>query len=210
MNFRKAAWAVALLALPAAAHADHLGVGNSMVWIGFNGNKAQLVGPTTGSINEYEDNELGGTLGLNYFVTDEWTVCASGGVDVARTQFRPASTTRSVETYSSRSWNVRVGGDRYAFINDRAAIYAGPGLLYWTGRGTYQGSNDPAVDRDWPRVVQVGFNGRLGMYASITERMALFGHIGQVLARNTATDPNGRNIWFTAHPEGSVGLSFEF
>jgi hypothetical protein len=201
---------VAALLLPHSARSDRLGKGNSMLWFGFNGNKSQLVGPTTGSVNEYEDNELGAHLACHHFVSDEWTVSLSGGVDVGRVQYRPSNPASAVETYSSRSWNVRVGGDRFAFINDRAAVYAGPGLVYWSGQAKYSGSGNPLIDLEWPRVSQIGFNGRIGMYASISNRTALFGHIGQVIARNTASDAKGKNIWFTNHNEGSVGLSFEF
>jgi hypothetical protein len=201
---------VGALLLPHSASCDRLGKGNSMFWLGFNGNKSQLVGPTTGSVNEYEDNELGAHLAYHHFVSDEWTVSLSGGVDYGRVQYRPSNPASTVETYSSRSWNARVGGDRFAFINDRAAFYAGPGLVYWSGQAKYAGSGNPLIDLDWPRVNQIGFNGRIGMYASITQRTALFGHIGQVIARNTASDSKGKNIWFTNHNEGSVGLSFEF
>jgi hypothetical protein len=207
---------IALIALatvlvsPGPARSDRLGKGNSMLWLGFNGNKTQLVGPTTGSVSEYEDSELGAHFAYHHFTSDEWTVSLSGGTDVGRVQFRPAAAGAPVETYTSRSWNVRVGADRFAFVNDRAAIYAGPGLLYWTGEAEYSGSGDPFIDLKWPRVSQIGINGRIGMYASISHRTALFGHIGQVIARNTASDSRGKNIWFTNHNEGSVGLSYEF
>ena len=196
--------------LPGHALADRLGKGNSMVWLGFNGNKTQLVGPTTGSVNEYEDSELGVHLAYHRFVGEEWTASLSGGTDYGRVQFRPSDTAKPVETYSSRSWNVRLGADRFAFINDRAAVYAGPGLLYWSGQARYSGSGDPLIDTDWPRVSQIGLNGRIGLYASISGRTALFGHVGQVIARNTASDSRGKNIWFSNHNEGSIGLSFEF
>ena len=201
---------VTVLVFPEPAHSERLGKGNSMFWLGFNGNKTQLVGPSTGSVNEYEDGELGVHLAYHHFTGEEWTVSLSGGTDIGRVQFRPATVGAAVETYTSRSWNVRFGADRFAFINDRAAIYAGPGLLYWSGQAEYAGSGDPLIDLKWPRVSQIGMNGRIGMYASISGRTALFGHIGQVIARNTASDSKGRNIWFTNHNEGSVGLSYEF
>ena len=172
---------VTVLVFPEPAHSERLGKGNSMFWLGFNGNKTQLVGPSTGSVNEYEDGEFGVHLACHRFTGEEWTVSLSGGTDIGRVQFRPATVGAAVETYTSRSWNVRFGADRFAFINDRAAIYAGPGLLYWSGQAEYAGSGDPLIDLKWPRVSQIGMNGRIGMYASISGRTALFGHMGPLV-----------------------------
>lgn len=66
------------------------------------------------------------------------------------------------------------------------------------------------VDGTWANVTQIGFNGRLGLYARLAGRSALFGHIGQVIARNTDDDTPGTNTWWSNHHEGSVGVAFDF
>jgi hypothetical protein len=81
-----------------------------------------------------------------------------------------------------------------AFIDDNVAIYAGPGLLYWSGRAKYEGSGIASLDGDWPRVKQFAFNGRLGMYARMASKVGLFGHLGQVLATNSAEDTPGESL----------------
>ena len=113
------------------------------------------------------------------------------------------------EKFTSSSFNVRIGGDRYAFLNDDVALYAGPGLLYWRGHAEYEGFG-LGFDGRWPDVTQVGLNGRIGMYARLAGHSALFGHIGQVIARNSASDTPGDNTWWTNHFEGSVGLAVDF
>ncbi|HKQ58564.1 MAG TPA: hypothetical protein VJY35_11915 [Candidatus Eisenbacteria bacterium] len=205
-----AAMVVALLALALApgAHAQKLQKGSTVVWIGVHGNKAQLIGPTTGAANIYEADEIGVHVAFSRFLSDQWAGVLSGSFAKGREAFTPTAGSEEKET--STSYSARLGFDRYAFIDDNVAIYAGPGLLYWSGRAKYEGSGIPSLDGDWPRVKQFGFNGRLGMYARLGSRAGLFGHIGQVLATNSADEAPGKNTWWTMHHEGSVGLAFDF
>jgi hypothetical protein len=198
----------ALAVLTCSADAARLGAGNSVLWVGLNGNESQLVGPTTGSGAIFGANELGAHVAYSYFISNAWTWILSGGFDVGNEQFEP--TIGPTEKFTSRSFNVRLGMDRYAFINDDVALYAGPGILYWRGNGKFSGSASPATNGDWPDVSQIGFNGRVGMYARIGGGYGLFGHIGQVIAMNSASDDVGKNTWWSNHHEGSVGLAFDF
>jgi hypothetical protein len=207
-------WLGAMLLILAAsaihgeARAAHPSAGNSMIWVGLNGNQAQLVGPTTGAGANFESGELGVHGAYSWFASNQWTVCVSGGYDTGSDQFEPPSGPK--QKFSSTSYNVRFGGDRYAWIGDDAALYAGPGLLYWHGRGKYVGSGTPSFDTDWTATDQVGLNGRIGMWARLSGHTALFGHVGQVLAHNSAKDSSGKNTWWSNHHEGSVGLAFDF
>jgi hypothetical protein len=209
-------WTIAAAMLGAAclgaatARADHPGAGSSMFWIGLNGDRAQLVGPTTGSITTFENPEAGVHVSYAYFVSDAWTVELTGGYDFGRSRFEPANPLARTETFTSRSYSLRLGGDRFAFINDQVALYAGPGILYWRGSGKYAGSGTPGVDGDWPTVTQIAINGRIGMWARLAGPWALFGHIGQVIGDNRASDSNGKNDWWSSHHEGSVGLAFDY
>jgi hypothetical protein len=190
------------------AQAGRLVKGNSVVWIGLLGNKAQLIGPDTGPANIYEADEIGAHVAFSHFVCDKWAAVLSSSFGFGKESFAPTIGTDQKE--SSKSFAGRFGFDRYAFINDDVALYAGPGLTYWTGRAKYAGSGFPSVDGDWPKVKQFGFNGRLGMYARMGNHYGLFGHIGQVLATNSADGAPGKNTWWTMHHEGSVGLALDF
>lgn len=199
---------VAFLTAGSTAQAERLVKGNSVAWLGLLGNKAQLIGADTGPANIYEADEIGAHIAYSHFVSDQWAAALSASFGFGKEAFAPPSGGEQKET--SRSFAGRVGFDRYAFINDDVALYAGPGFTYWTGRATYEGSGNPAVDGDWPKVKQIGFNGRLGMYARMGTHYGLFGHIGQVLATNSADGTPGKNTWWTMHHEGSVGLALDF
>lgn len=204
---RMAAVAI-LLACTSMAHAAPLGKGNSMIWIGLDGNSAPLVGPTTGAGSTFEAGEYGVHAAYSYFLSDAWTFVLSGGFDAGSQKFEPA--TGSTEEFKSSSINVRIGMDRYAFINDNVAIYAGPGVRYWAGNGEYTGSGIVSVDTSWPDVTQIAFNGRIGMLARLGSGYGLFGHVGQVIGMNSADDSVGKNTWWSSNQEGAVGFSFNF
>lgn len=197
------------------AGAGRLARGSSVVWIGLNGNQAQLVGFGLGNAEPIEESELGVHVAFSRFLSDTWAVALSGGFDAGSNTFKYASSypnptlAGTEEKFSSRSFNLRIGADRYAFINDDVAVYAGPGLMFWRGHARYEGFG-LGLDGTWPDVNQIGFNGRLGLYARLSGRSGLFGHVGQVLARNTDDDSAGKNTWWTSHHEGSVGLAVDF
>ena len=199
-------WSLVLLSIlglaclsVAPAWAQRLAKGNSMVWVGLNGNRAQTVGPSPAFLDPID--EAGIHVAVSRFLSDAWAGIVSGGVDAGRIRYEPPSGPEF--KISSRSWNVRVGFDRYAFINDEVALYAGPGALYWKGREKATGSPD------YPEVSQIGFNGRLGMLARLAPHWALFGHIGQVIATNSAKDSAAKLTWWSNTHEGSVGLSYD-
>lgn len=199
--------AFSILALvPAGASARDLTPGKVSIWAGLHGGKSQLVGATTGLSNVFEASELGLHLAGNYAISPKWTAVVSGGFDVGSNQFKPEI--GGTQRLSINSWNVRIGFDRYAFIDDHVAIYAGPGLIYWRGNAEVDGTSS-ALDGEWPTVRQIGFNGRIGMKAYFNPHYALFGHIGQVIASNSAENGDGRSTWWSNHNEGTVGISVD-
>lgn len=196
-----------LCVAPHAASARKLVPGSASLWAGLHGNETQLVGPSTGFGSEFHGSELGLHLAFSRAMCEDWTAVISGGFDVGSSQFRP--TAGPTVRYSSNSWNFRIGLDRYAYINEQVALYAGPGIVYWRGNAEVDGTGDPDFDSKWPTVRTVGLNGRIGMKAHFAPHYALFGHIGQVIASNAAKNGDGRNTWWTNHNEGSVGLAVD-
>jgi hypothetical protein len=192
----------------APARAAKLAKGNCEIWVGLNGNRSHILTPPASISSLGEENEVGVHVAGSYFLTDAWAGVLSFGYDVGRQKFEPAAGTES--KFESSSYNVRLGLDRYAFINDAVAIYAGPGILYWKGKASDTNILTPGVKTDWPDVTEWAFNGRLGMYARLGSHYGLFGHIGQVIGSNSGEDANGKVSWWTSHNEGSVGLALDF
>ncbi len=197
-----AALAACVLVVP--AHADHPDKGNSIVWLGVHGDRAQLTVESASGFFEY--GEVGVDAAFNHFVTDHWTVVLSGDVSGSSVSFDATGGAQAKST--GTSWDVRFGGDRWAFINDDVAIYAGPSVRYWQGHVT---DDDGAGTKiTGPDVKQIALNGRMGFWTRLGSHYGLYGHIGQVIGYNTSDLDTGRLKWWSSHHEGSVGLAFDF
>ena len=210
--FRRVLLAAAALVLPLAslppARAAKLAKGNREIWVGLNGNRSHILTPPAALSSLGEENEVGVHVAGSYFLTDAWAGVLSLGYDLGRQKFAPAA--GNDQKFESDSWNVRLGFDRYAFINDEVALYAGPGIMYWKGKAKDINLTSPGVTTRWPDVTEWAFNGRLGMYARLGAHYGLFGHIGQVIGENSGDDAAGKVTWWTSHHEGSVGLALDF
>jgi hypothetical protein len=126
----------------------------------------------------------------------------------------PNGTPLGTETVDTHSFSARIGGDRYAFIDDNVALYAGPGVLFTRGRAKSELTVLPPTvgggTEEGAYSTEVGFNGRIGMHARLGRGTALFGHIGQVLSRTSGKDSTGKVSWWSSTFEGSVGLALDF
>ena len=196
---------IGLVTLAVPARADRLVKGRSIVQLGVSGYRAQLTGPGGPGSGRDERGEVGVHGGYYRFMSDHWTLGVAGGYHVGQNKLESAT---GEGTISTHSFNVRVGGDRYAFIDDDVALYAGPGVIFSRGSEKSEATGNPTVEG--PDATEVGLNGRIGMYARLRKGVALFGHIGQVLSRSSAKDSATKLTWWSSTHEGSVGLAFDF
>lgn len=199
----------ALALLGVAAHpaaGERLAKGSSVLWLGLHGGTAEIVAPplTIGSM--FTSDEIGAHVAYSYFLSDAWALAVSGDFSSGREKFE--ATLGGTEEFTISTWDVRVGLDRYAFIDDEVAVYAGPGIRYWAGNGEYEGVANPAGE--WPDVTQFGLNPRIGIYTRLGSSFGLFAYVGHVIGFNSADDSAGENTWWTSSHEGSVGLAVDF
>ena len=126
----------------------------------------------------------------------------------------PNGTPLGTETFDTHSFTMGIGGDRYAFIDDNVALYAGRGLFFARGRAKSELTVRPPTlgggTTEGPDATEVGLSGRIGMYARLGKGTALFGRIGQVLSRTSGEDPSGKISWWSSTQTGSVGLALDF
>ena len=187
------------------ARAERLGKGRSLVLVGVSGHTGQFVQPAP---FRFQSGEVGGHLAYYRFLSDQWTLGISGGYHASRLEVdNPGSLFFGTQTVHTHSFIVRIGGDRYAFIDDDVALYAGPGVFLARGRVR---TESPSAGSQGPNTTEVGLNGRIGMYARMGKGTALFGHIGQMLSHASGEDPTGKASWWSSTHEGSVGLAFAF
>ena len=207
-----------LLCLAAGpAQAERLGKGRSLLLVGITGHTGQFASTGGAGLGRNVSDELGGYLAYSRFLSDQWTLGVSGSYQaglLTLDEKNPNGTPGSTLALHSRSFTVRGGGDRYAFIDDNVALYAGPGVFFTRGRAEADVTVRPPTvgggTSKGPLSTEVGFNGRIGMYARLGKITALFGHIGQNLSHTSSEDSTGKVTWWSSTHEGSVGLAFDF
>jgi hypothetical protein len=198
----------ALLLLSPAARAERLGKGRSLVTVAVSGHRGEFVTIVPlvsvlgfpGALDRNEIGEVGGEIAYYRFLSDQWTLGIAGGYHGSNTRTTGSGVSGTTDTHS---YSVRIGGDRFAFIDDNVALYAGPGVVVTRGQSKSNGEEDP-------QATEIGLNGRIGMYARLTEDLALIGHIGQVLSHTTGKNEFGTISWWTSTHEGSVGVAIDF
>src|SRR5262245_4498689 len=193
-----------------SARAERLGKGDWLLSVGVAGHTGQFIESIpglgaagfTGAVFRFEQGEVGGTIALSRFLTDHWALELSGGYSAGREKTDDFLGTRTKET---RSFTVRAGGDRYAFIDDDVALFVGPGLFFTRGHVTSTVTGIPGPD-----ATELGLDARVGMYARLAKSTGFFAHIGQVLSYTSGVASEGKISWWSSTTKGSIGLAFDF
>ncbi|MFN8588201.1 MAG: hypothetical protein U0704_10425 [Candidatus Eisenbacteria bacterium] len=110
--------------------------------------------------------------------------------------------------YTQKSWSVRIGGDRAVKVGDRAFLYFGPGIQYWTGKSKFEGWDATATETE--PVKRFGLSGRIGGVMMLSQRAGFNCQVGRFVGRASAEVDGAKAAWFTSGFEGSGGLVFKF
>lgn len=205
-----------LVAVPPAARGGSTRQSASLVTPAIGGRNGQFTYPG-GALVGFQKGEIGGEVAYYHSLTDG----ASVGVAIAyhageshSDLNNPNGTPYLTERLHVHSMRVRIGIDRHAALDERAAVYAGPGLFIARGRARSEiDAHPPAVGSsaaDGPNATELGIDGRIGLHVSIGARKSVFGQIGQILSRTSAKDATGRSAWWSSTQEGAMGLALGF
>lgn len=216
MNAVKLALLCALLvAASGVASAAGFEKGSSLFAVQLSEGVADLVDPTGAGnyISAYDHSELGVQAQYWYFLKDEYALNLSGGIGFFSEINKPGQNAAPGATdfkYTQTSWQVRVGGDRVAKINDRFHIFAGPGIQLWSGKAKFDGgpSFTPALESK--NVMRWALEGRIGMHIALSEQAGLFGQLGHYVGYASVTDKGSKATWWPSGHDGAIGFALAF
>lgn len=211
--------ALALVAIAPAANA--LEAGDGLYGFQITNGKADLYynggAGGTGYIANFEKPELGAGLQYWRMMSKDYAFTMSGGIGFYGETFEPGSTTPSTGTdyeFTVSSWNVRVGGDRVVQVGDRATLYFGPGIEYWTGKWKESGGETDAAEVESEAVTRFAVSGRLGGIMWLNDRAGFNCQLGRFIglasAEATADDGGGKGKWWSSGFQASGGLVLKF
>lgn len=206
--------AMALLLAVVAMPAHALTKGTSMFAIQLTNGTADLYDPSGvggGYITAYDHSEIGVQAQFWSLMSDDYAFTVAGGLGFFGETDEPGTNAAPGDgdfKYTQSSFNVRVGGDRMVSIGDRAVVYFGPGIEFWSGKAKFETAGSPTVETE--NVSRISLNGRLGGTMMIGKNWGMTGHVGHRIGHASAEDQGAKATWWPSSFESAGGLVFTF
>ncbi len=205
--------ALVTVAMFAAAPAHALGKGASLFSIQLSNGTADLVEPEAGNgfISAYDHSELGAQVEFWHLLSDDYAFTASGGIGFFSETDEPGTNAPAAAPeakYTQSSFSLRVGGDRVVKIGDRAIVYFGPGLQFWSGKAKFEGFAPTDVESE--TVTRISLSSRIGANMMIGPNWGVGCHLGRLIGRASAEDAGAKASWWPSSLDAAGGIVFQF
>ena len=201
------------LALAGTARAQNSKSSSTLIALQLTQGIADFTGlPAGGYIGAYSHSELGAQLQLWRFYNPEYAVVVGGGIGFFNETDKPGSAALPGSTdfkYSQKSWQVRLGADRFFHLTDRSHLYMGPGIQYWSGKAKFDGGGfTPAVET--PNTTRWAIEARIGYDFKLSPKYGIITQIGQYFAYATSKYQGAKATWWPSGHDGAIGLSVAY
>lgn len=200
---------LAVLAVAGPASAASIEKGSSLLAIQLSRGVADLTGDAGGVLTTTSRAELGFQGQYWYFLANEYGANVSAGIGYFKESATadPGVFAGGDYTDTINSWQVRIGGDRFAKVSDKLQMFAGPGIQIWGGK---RKTESGGAEFEEPSTTRFAVSGRFGAQIAIGENFGLIGHIGQYWGYATADKGEAKTKWLPSGTEGAMGFSFGF
>jgi hypothetical protein len=157
----------------------------------------------------YDHSEYGFEFGYWNLMAKDYALTASGGIGLFSETDKPGDNTVVSDdfTYSQSSWKVRLGGDRVVRVGDRAFVYFGPGIEYWSGKSKNELGAQSVESNS---VTRISLHGRIGAAMMIGDNYGFNVSVGNKVGRASYTEAGAETSWFPSSMDASMGLVFAF
>ncbi len=161
----------------------------------------------------YDHSELGFKFEYWNMMAADYALTASGGIGMFSEENKPGVNSIPGDLtgkYTQSSWNVRLGGDRVEKIGDRAYLFFGPGIEYWTGKAKFEDIGGFSGTLESKNVTRVSLSGRIGAHMMIAENWGFTLQAGHKLGRASYEEAGAKSTWWPSSMDASGGLVFRF
>ena len=169
----------------------------------------------SGFLSSYDHSEVGVQGQYWYMMADDYAVAVSAGIGFFTETDEQGSKGAPVGgadmKFSLSSFNLRLGGDRVAKVGDRAIVYGGPGLEFWSGKAKFE--NFPVLgprEYEGENTTRIGLSARLGGIMMLGEYVGLTGHIGGRYGYASVEEQGAKATWWPSSVEAATGLVYMF
>jgi hypothetical protein len=165
-------------------------------------------------VTAFTMQELGVQGQYWYLMADDYAVAVSAGVGFASENDKPgqgAAPNSPEHKFSSSSFNVRLGGDRVVKVGERAMLYGGPGIEFWSGNTKWEPNPFTGTgEYKDESTIRFGLSARLGGTMMLSESVGLTTHVGTRIGYASVEEQGAKATWWPSSVEGSLGLLFAF
>lgn len=211
---KRVAVTTATLMLIGATSALAVTKGSSIFAIQVGGGTADLLepsntAPTYAPAYDHSENRVRGQY--MKMLSDDYAFAVSAGIGFFGEENKPgagAPAATPTRKYTQSSMYFRVGGDRVVNVGERAFIYFGPGVEFWSGKAEFKGYYPATVETE--PVTRISFAGRMGGGMMIGENWGLTGDIGHKIGIASGDDRGAKTSWMPSSFDGHGGLFFSF
>ncbi len=209
--------AAAVLAMLAIASIAAAAQGNTFIGLQFMSATADLATESsslfTGFAPAYDHSEWGGKFEFWNMMSEDYAFTVSGGIGLFSEENKAgtnANPTDGTFKYSQTSWNFRVGGDRVVKLSERAYLFFGPGIEYWSGKAKFEDATLPATSYETESTTRISLSGRIGAHMMIGEGWGFTLQSGHKLGRANYEEAGAKSTWWPSSMDASGGLVFAF
>jgi opacity protein-like surface antigen len=205
---------LALIALLASAAAASDNPHTIFIGLQLQGGTADLaVEDGTGFAPAYDHSEMGFKFEYWNLMAADYALTAAGGIGFFSEENKPGINSIPGDvtgTYSQSSWNIRLGGDRVVKVGDRAMLFFGPGIEYWTGSAKFEDIGGLIGTVESKKVKRISLSGRIGAHMMIAENWGFTLQAGHKLGHATYEEAGAKSSWWPSSMDASGGLVFKF
>jgi hypothetical protein len=201
--------AIAVLAAASPAHA--IGKGTSMLSLQLGNGIADLVQPSGDDyITSFQVSVVEPNIEYSYLFKDDYAFRIGAGMSTFKETDEPGDSappdSPDLETTVS-GFFVRMGGDRIVKVGERAVLYFGPGLEFWSGK--YEFTAGPFTEES-ESTTRISLAGRVGGTMMLGETWGFTCNVGRRVGIASAEWDGAKASWWPSSTNASGGLVFQF
>ncbi len=207
--------AVALVALMSASTALAAAKGSTVFALQVSNGTADLYdagGISHGGnyVSAFDHTEIGAQAQVWHFMADDYAMSLSFGLGMFSETDKPGNNPDAGAAdikYTQNSFNVRVGGDRFVKLGERASLYFGPGIEFWNGKAKYE-TGEATSSWEGESVTRYSLSGRIGALMQLSNSVSLGCQLGRKVGMASVTDRGAKASWWPSSFDAAGGLVF--
>lgn len=199
----------AMMSLATSAFAQGNGASTFSIQIGTGA--ADLISPSgAGFVTSFSLNELEPRLEFTHMFRDDYAFNLSAGIGTYSETNKPGDAAlpgAPEQKTTVSSYFVRVGGDRVVKVGERATLYFGPGVEYWSGKYKYESGT---FSEESESTMRISLAGRIGGTMMLGESWGFTMNGSHRIGVASAEWDGAKANWTPSSTGASGGLLFVF